>query len=85
MFIAIAPKGQEFFYRTSTRLKVSKASANKIAKILTDAGYKLKAGEVWHPYDTEFGEDAMAGRASIRRDKTTGLEKVKVRVEALGW
>ena len=66
MFIAIAPKGKEFFYKESSRIKVSKASAYKIAKALTDAKYKLNDGEVWHTYETE-GE-MMYGRAYIRKN-----------------
>lgn len=64
MFIAIAPKGQEYIYRRLTRLAVPKSSAYKIADILTKNKYKLREGEVWHAYVTEYGEE-MAGRARM--------------------
>lgn len=67
MFIAIAPKGKEYLYKGITRLKVSKRSAQEIARILTENVYKLRDGEVWHVYDTEFHEDEMSGRATIRK------------------
>ena len=66
MFIAIAPKGKEYIYRRNTRLSVSKASAQKIAEILTDKRYWLNEGEVWHSYDTEY-QDEMYGKATIRK------------------
>ncbi len=53
-FIAIAPKGQEFFYKRSSMIAVPKTSANKIAKALTDLQYKIKDGEVWHVYDNNW-------------------------------
>ena len=70
MFIAIAPRGQEYIYKRITRLAVSKASAHKIAEILTQNRYKLRDGEVWHAYDTEYG-DEMSGKASIRKGIVT--------------
>lgn len=63
MFIAIAAKRHEYLYRSSTRLAVPKASAGKIAKALTDAKYRIKDGEVWHPFETE-GEETY-GKARL--------------------
>ena len=69
MFIAIAPKGQEYIYKRITRLSVPKASAQMIADVLTENRYKLRDGEVWHVYETEFGEDEMSGRARLYKGK----------------
>lgn len=66
MFVAIAVKGKEFLYRANTRLSVPKSSANKIREILNKTGYHLRDGEIWHVYDTEFG-DEMAGSARMRK------------------
>ena len=70
MFIAIAIKDNEYMYRRSTRLEVSKKSGKKIADILTKANYKLNNNEVWHFYDND-NEEIMQGKASIRKGKIT--------------
>ena len=67
MFIAIAPKGQEYLYKTVTRLKAPKRSAERMAEILTESKYKLRDGEVWHAYETEFHEDEMYGKVTMRK------------------
>ena len=53
-FIAIAPKGAEFYYRRSSMIAVPKSSANAIRNRLNEIGYHLRNGEVWHVYDNDF-------------------------------
>lgn len=61
-FIAIAPKGREYIYKRSSMLAVPKKSAQVIADALTKERYRIKDGEVWHVYDTEYGdEDFISG------------------------
>jgi len=52
-FIAIAPIGKEFYFRSSTMIATPTASAEKIAKALNNAKYLLKDGETWHVYDND--------------------------------
>ncbi len=70
MFIAVTREGKEYFYKTSTRIVVPKASATKIVNALNKAKYKLTEGEKWHIYETEC-MDVMYGRAFIRKNKLT--------------
>jgi hypothetical protein len=67
MFIAITNKGQEFLYRSSSRLAVSKASAQKIADALTEVNYYLNEGQKWHVYDDPFyeREGYLYGKARV--------------------
>ena len=53
LIIAKGIKGAEFFYDATTAHKVSKASAEKICKIVNDYKYKLKADDkhIWHIYE----------------------------------
>ena len=66
MFIAIAPIGKEFVYRSRTRLEVSEKNVDKILEILNRTGYHLAAGEVWHSYDGGYG-DVTYGTAKLDR------------------
>ena len=61
-FIAIAPKGKEFVFKTSTMIAVPTSSAHKIAKTLNNLGYKLKDGETWHVYDNDSYYNDMIAR-----------------------
>ena len=59
LILAVAPKGKEFLYRSSSAHSVPKASAYRIRDALNRAGHKLKDGEVWHlyevgPYDNAY-------------------------------
>lgn len=67
MFIAVTQKGAEYCYRSSSRLKVTKASAQKIAEALTKANFFLKEGQKWHVYDDPFYEtyEHMYGKARV--------------------
>ncbi len=69
MFVAIAVKGKEFLYKASTRVAVPKSSAKKILEVLNTTGYHLKNGEVWHLYDTEFGEELISGKARLLKGR----------------
>lgn len=71
MFIAIAPKGAEYYYKASSRLGVSKASAQRIADALTKANYFLKEGQVWHVYDDPYydNHDHYYGTARVYKDR----------------
>lgn len=53
-FIAIAPNGSEFVFNRHSMIAVPTSSAWKIAKLLTDMRYRLKANEVWHVYDNDM-------------------------------
>lgn len=74
MFAAIAVKGKEFLYRSSTRVAVPKASAKTILEVLNKTGYRLRDGEVWHLYDTEVGEEMMAGRARLLKGRDVRIK-----------
>ena len=66
-FIAIAPRGHEYFYKPSTVLSVPGASAYFIAEHLTKTNYRINEHEVWHVYESE-GTEAQ-GKARKYKNK----------------
>lgn len=56
-FIAVSSKGTEYMYNRETMIAVPKASAQKIADLLTKVGYRLKNNEVWSVHDNDWYTD----------------------------
>ena len=51
--LAKSVRGAEFMYNPKSAHRVSKASADKIAAALNNAGYQLQDGEIWYRHDID--------------------------------
>lgn len=75
--IAIACKGQEFFYNASTAHKVNENKADKIVELLNAAGYQLRAGEIWHKFNVSSYDNAGVYAETQRFTLGKKLKEIK--------
>lgn len=80
-FIAIAPKGQEYFYRRSSMIAVPESSAFEIAQALTRERYQIKDGEVWHVYEN----DNYSNMYIQKQIKRNGTHKISIQMSYDDW
>lgn len=58
-FVAIAVKGKEFLYKSSSMIAVPNSRANDVKDTLNSNKYLIKDGEIWHVYENDWYTNKM--------------------------